>query len=272
MIREHNIPPFGFEAVERLEPFQLKRIFREFTCVIDRRVVYAAFGPQRYRAVLGKAGLTEELRLVTEWWDRSVSVPSTLGVLRARVDRAQRLLASMLAFEFCYVIRPELYNSQGFHDWSFSQVREMLGLPTGGTAIDLGAGTGVSTLKLSPYYDRVIAIEPLEANLDTMRASIRESHTRNIEVRQGQNKSIPVDDDSANLVFSAWGFGWDFAESILEVDRVVRSGGDIAFVGVAPPTEPHERSTTKRYLSAGYRRFELPMGNYGVMSCYHKRA
>jgi len=99
-----------------------------------------------------------------------------------------------------------------------------LGDPHGVRALDVGAGTGISTGLLAARGVSVTGIEP---NAE-MRAS---AESAGLTVRDGHADALGEPAGSIDLVTSFQAFHWFAnAESIAEFARVLRSGGRIALV------------------------------------------
>lgn len=92
--------------------------------------------------------------------------------------------------------------------------------------LDLGAGTGKLTRALVALGHRVTAVEPLAE----MRAQL-ETAVLETTALDGRAESIPVDDESADVVTSAQAFHWfDHGRALPEIARVLRPGGRLALV------------------------------------------
>ena len=101
---------------------------------------------------------------------------------------------------------------------------DALGLPADSVVLDLAAGTGKLTRQLVPRFARVLAVEPL----DGMRAQL-ERVVPGAEALVGTAESIPLDDDSVDVVFVAEAFHWfGTTAALVEIARVLRPGGTLA--------------------------------------------
>ena len=102
---------------------------------------------------------------------------------------------------------------------------EGLGDPAALTAVDIGAGTGISARQLADRGVRVIAVEP--------NAAMREAaapHPR-VAWRDGTAEALGLPAGAADLALCAQSFHWfREAEALREFHRVLRSGGRLAIV------------------------------------------
>lgn len=89
--------------------------------------------------------------------------------------------------------------------------------------VDLGAGTGLLTVGLLELNLEVTAVEPLEE----MRVLIPAP----ANAVAGSAEAIPVPDGSVDAVFAGQAWHWfDAAKAIVEVHRVLRTGGTIGLM------------------------------------------
>lgn len=92
--------------------------------------------------------------------------------------------------------------------------------------VDLGSGTGLSTVVWAPHAERVIGIEPL----DEMRAVATAATTApNVQFEPGVAQAIELPDGAADIVTCAQSLHDMEPEGALaEITRVLRSGGAFA--------------------------------------------
>lgn len=110
--------------------------------------------------------------------------------------------------------------------------------------LDIGSGTGQSTLGLARYAKSVIGIEPNSAMLMTAQEGMKGRDTGNIIFIQGKAQNIPLKADSVDMaifVTSLPIYHPEIAkmeenakEVINEASRVIRTGGFIISVDIAP--------------------------------------
>jgi ubiquinone/menaquinone biosynthesis C-methylase UbiE len=125
---------------------------------------------------------------------------------------------------------------------------ERLGLRSGRTVVDVGAGTGKLTRDLVPTRARVIAVEPLFE----MRMQL-EAVVPGADVLAGSAEDIPLPDDSADAVVAASAFHWfDTERALEEIHRVLVPGGALATIGngrdLSDPLQREIQAIVGRYL------------------------
>jgi SAM-dependent methyltransferase len=105
-------------------------------------------------------------------------------------------------------------------------VASKLGLDSGSTIVDLGAGTGKLTRALLGTGGYVIAVEPGDA----MRAELQRA-LPDVEALRGAAESIPLADGSVDCVTVGQAFHWfRHDEALPELHRVLRPGGGLALL------------------------------------------
>jgi SAM-dependent methyltransferase len=126
------------------------------------------------------------------------------------------------------------------------------GLPERPAAVDVGAGTGISTRALAEAGARVIAIEP---NAD-MRAFAVAS---GLDARAGTATATGLRDGCADLVASFQAFHWFAnADALREFRRLLRPGGRVALVW-------NERNKTDPF-SHDFRELEKRFGEAAMLA------
>lgn len=84
-----------------------------------------------------------------------------------------------------------------------------------GRAVDVGSGTGISTMALAPLADEVMGVEKSPAMVEKARSA------RNVTYRLGAAEDLPVDDSSCDLIGVGSAIHWFDQERFLrEVNRV----------------------------------------------------
>lgn len=113
----------------------------------------------------------------------------------------------------------------GYPTAALSASLDGLGDPARVRAVDLGAGTGISSRALAELGARVVAVEPNAQ----MRAAA-EPHSR-VEWVDARAEALPLSDASFELALAAQAFHWfDPAAALREVARVLVPGGRLALL------------------------------------------
>jgi SAM-dependent methyltransferase len=114
----------------------------------------------------------------------------------------------------------------GYPAAAIEWLTRVLGLGPGRTVVDLAAGTGKLTVKLTGTGARVIAVEPSEGMLAILRRRAPQA-----EPLAGTAEDIPLPDGSADAVLVAQAFHWfDHDAALAEIHRVLREGGALALL------------------------------------------
>ena len=95
-------------------------------------------------------------------------------------------------------------------------------------AVELGAGTGLSTRRLARLAGAVLALEP-----DSKMRAVFPRGLDNVQLQAGTAESIPVADSTADLAvaFDAWHW-FEQPQTTYDAARVLRTGGFLG-AGVA---------------------------------------
>jgi ArsR family transcriptional regulator len=109
---------------------------------------------------------------------------------------------------------------------------------------DLGCGTGQLTHTIAPYVNRVIAVDASNDMLDAARQRLHDSP--NVDVRQGELESLPIDNGAlhAAMLSLVLHYSPDPARALAEVVRVLRPGGRVLVVDMLP----HDREEYQQQM------------------------
>jgi SAM-dependent methyltransferase len=122
-----------------------------------------------------------------------------------------------------------------------------LGAPEALVAVDVGAGTGISSRLLAERGVHVTAVEPNRAMRDAAAPHVR------VRWLDGTAEALPLGESTTDLTLAAQAFHWFRAdESVREMARVTKSGGRLALVW-------NHRSSTDPFMR-GYQDVILELG------------
>ncbi|HEX4208611.1 MAG TPA: class I SAM-dependent methyltransferase [Ktedonobacteraceae bacterium] len=116
---------------------------------------------------------------------------------------------------------------------------QLIHMPCPALVVDLGSGTGLSTMIWSNRAQHVIGIEP---NTDLRTQAIRKienyQHVAHIEYRDGVSNRTDLPDASTDIVTCAQSFHWmEPTSTLAEIARILRPGGLFAAYDYSwPPT------------------------------------
>jgi ArsR family transcriptional regulator len=105
-------------------------------------------------------------------------------------------------------------------------------LPSEWTVTDIGTGTGYLLPMLVPCFQRVIAVDPVDAMLEKARSRPELSNAKNLEYRQGDLSRLPIPDQGVDLALAVLVLHHvpSTSKALGELFRVVRSGGHVLIV------------------------------------------
>lgn len=135
----------------------------------------------------------------------------------------------------------------------------------GKRVVDVGSGSGSSTLAIAEHASSVLGIEPEDGMLAIAREAARSRAIANVDFERGTKERIPLPDGSMDVVTSLTA-GLDVAEAL----RVVRRGGLILRLDIPPgwyggdlnailehPTPELERETRRLTEDLGFSYFDF---------------
>jgi len=146
-------------------------------------------------------------------------------------------------FDWISARHPDLYHRYALTTIGlmeqFVQLVDLSGLEV----LDIGAGTGQSTIGAARKARHVTAVDVYRAVVDFGRSAVRDAGLTNVTYLVGERSQLPVPDDSMDAVICAW------AElDHREAARVLKHGGILALLGPAPGNMKGELTAT---LAAG---------------------
>lgn len=141
-----------------------------------------------------------------------------------------------------------------------------LGLASGKTVLDLGAGTGKFTRYLAATGAAMIAVEPVEGMRSKLVATLPE-----VRAVAGTAEAIPLPDASVDTVVCAQAFHWFATKAALaEVSRVLKPGGRLGLIWnmrdesspwvavISEMIRPYEGNAPRAYKGTWKEAFPVP--------------
>jgi arsenite methyltransferase len=120
-------------------------------------------------------------------------------------------------------------------------------IEAGATVLDLGCGAGTDLLiaaQMAGTSGRAIGIDLTASMVERARASAREMGLENVEVREGMIESLPLEDESVDVVISNGVIDLvpDKEAVFTEIKRVLRPGGRLQVADVVIHREVSEEA------------------------------
>jgi ArsR family transcriptional regulator len=112
------------------------------------------------------------------------------------------------------------------------------------TVADLGCGTGSLSATLAPFVRRVVAVDSSAQMLAAARQRL--DGTTNVDIRQGELESVPIDDGQldAAVISLVLHYIAEPAKALGEAARIVRRGGRLIVVDMMP----HDREDYRQQM------------------------
>jgi len=105
---------------------------------------------------------------------------------------------------------------------------------SGKVVVDVGAGGGTSTFPLARHAAQVIGVEVEPAMLSVAREKARTLEVDNVRFELGDAQRLPLLDNSVDAAVAITLSNVDRRVVVAEMERVVRPGGLVLWVDVAP--------------------------------------
>ncbi|MDF1573936.1 MAG: class I SAM-dependent methyltransferase [Bacteroidales bacterium] len=119
---------------------------------------------------------------------------------------------------------PEQFNARSPIRWEISEISAITSLE-GKVVADVGAGTGRIAFLAAPLVRIVYAVEPVSRFRSYMKEKAVSERVKNLFVMDGTLDSIPLPENSLDMLITSNAIGWKLDEELLEIERVVRPGG-----------------------------------------------
>jgi hypothetical protein len=116
---------------------------------------------------------------------------------------------------------PEVYDTKVEFAWDFDEIIPAKSLE-GKIVIDAGAGTGRLAFLAAQFADTIFAVEPVSSFRGFMKNKTRKENVKNLFVVDGFLDSIPLSDNSADVLMTSNAIGWNLEDELKEIERVVK--------------------------------------------------
>jgi arsenite methyltransferase len=199
----------------------------------------------------------------------AAQLPIDVDVLRGEIEKTYTDVSTSPEDDFIFPTGrawaedldypPELVNVPEASVESFAGVANhfVLGrIAEGATVLDLGCGAGADLLiaaQMVGPVGKAIGIDMTPSMLERARASAREMGLDNVELHEGLIESLPLDDESVDVVISNGVIDLvpDKDAVFAEIDRVLRPGGRLQIADVVIHKEVSEDARERIDLWTG---------------------
>ena len=165
---------------------------------------------------------------------------------------AEAALLWEIADWIVYPRAPERYDETSDFDPDLYAITDVVDLD-GRVVIDAGAGTGRMAISVASTAQHVFAVEPVAALRRYMRERAAQREIDNLFALDGLLSAIPLPSNSAEVLLTRQAIGWNLADELVEIERVLKPDGiALHLVGPLDPPPPGDR-LHQQLLAAGYR-------------------
>ena len=119
---------------------------------------------------------------------------------------------------------PERFDTNAPIKWKLDEISSICSLE-GKVVADVGAGSGRIAFMVAPLALTVFAVEPVTSLRSFMKEKAAEKGVENLYIMDGTLDSIPLPDQSLDVLITSNAIGWNLSEELIEIKRVVKSGG-----------------------------------------------
>ena len=119
---------------------------------------------------------------------------------------------------------PEIYDAKVEFAWDFSEITSVTSLE-GKVVIDAGAGTGQLAFQAAQFAETVFAVEPVTSLRGFIRDKVSKKNVKNLYAIEGFLDSIPLPDNSADVLMTSNAIGWNLKDELKEIERVLKPNG-----------------------------------------------
>ena len=199
-----------------------------------------------------------------------IDIPVDVDVLREEIQRTYTDVATDAEQEFIFPTGRPWAQELGYPEPELSRVPDATvesfagvanhwllgGIQPGSVVLDLGCGAGTDLLiaaQMTGPSGRVIGVDMTTSMLERARASAGEMGIDHVELHESLIESLPVDDDSVDVVISNGVIDLvpDKDAVFDEIDRILRPGGRLQLADVVIHHEVSEDARARIDLWTG---------------------
>ena len=205
----------GWEDLLLLETFQVKYLpgrvaVKEFATLLHTYPVLYRFLVLKYPPISSfLTGIMEENRPVAD--------------AKENEQHCQEALWE-IADLIIYNKYPERFDTNAPIRWKMEEISSICSLE-GKVVADVGAGSGRIAFLVAPLALTVFAVEPVTSLRSFMKKKALEKGVDNLYIMDGTLDSIPLPDQSLDVLITSNAIGWNLSEELHEIQRVLKPGG-----------------------------------------------
>lgn len=204
-----------WEDLLLLETFQIKYLpdrvaVKEFSTLLHTN-------PVLYRFLVSKYPLIHPflIRILKE---------NRLPDNRAEMERQCQEALWEIADLIIYNKYPERFDANAPIRWNLEEIGSICSME-GKVVADVGAGSGRIAFMVAPLVHTVFAVEPVASLRSFMKEKVAEEGLENLYIMDGTLDSLPIPDQSLDVLITSNAIGWKLQEELEEIKRVVKHGG-----------------------------------------------
>lgn len=119
---------------------------------------------------------------------------------------------------------PDIFDALAPIAWRLEDISSLAPLQ-GKVVADVGAGSGRIAFLVAPAATTVFAVEPIGSFRSFMKKKARIQRAENIFVVDGTLDSVPLPENSLDILITSNAIGWNLEEELVEIERVLKPGG-----------------------------------------------
>ena len=116
---------------------------------------------------------------------------------------------------------PEIYAANIEFVWDIDEIISP-DILKGKVAIDAGAGPGKLAFMLAQFAKTVFAVEPVKGFRQYIKEKASRENVKNVHTMDGCLDSIPLPDNSIDVLMTSQAIGWNLEGELREIERVLK--------------------------------------------------